>query len=412
MNKTYNDYRNYEPEKIRGVFMNRIFLFSLLSLFSSLFFLGCGSDNLIKDGEKALADKDYKNAIKYFKKAIKKNPSAIPLFYNLGAAAAYAGDTDEAISAFREVLRFSPGDTETMEFLAANLRQEGSIDSLKESHELLSEVITIADISPSEKSRALTSLALTELAFHRPDLALAHLLTARAITPDYAPAIYNLAKLYADELKQYPLANATMLKFQAISTSDPNMREKASEFIKENKLAAEAATQSAYVASPDIENDINNAIKEYQKSNYQKALDSCEKALKISPRDYNAALYKAYALFSMNQLHDALNAFAYASECDSSSSTPINMQAHINYILGNNKEAIRILTTIFIPKWPEEIYPIQVATYSFTKEKRFYEAAAYAELVIATMKNAQIPTAEFEAWFNETKRDWNITFKP
>lgn len=387
----------------------KLFPISILTLLFSIIFVGCGGDSLIKNGEIALANANYEEAVKCFKKATKKNPSAAPLFYNLGTAAARAGDTTEAIAAFREVLRFTPGDAEAMESLAAVLRDEGSIDSLKESHELLSQVVELTDISPIEKSRALTSLALTELAFHRSDLALAHLLTAKAITPDYAPAVYNLAKLYANELKQYPLANTTMLKFQAMNTSAPAMMEKAGEFIKSNKTAVEAATQREYVVSKEAEKHMDNAIKEYQNSNFQKTIDSCNKALEIAPRFYDAALYKAYALYSMNRLQDAVNAYALATDLDPTKADAAKMLAHVNYSLGNTKEAIRVLTTIVIPKWPEETYPMQIAAYAFTKENRYYETIAYGNLLIATLKNAQMPTSDFEEWLATIPK---VPFKP
>lgn len=392
----------------------KIFTYGFLSFLflTSFLFIGCGSDNLVKKGEDALANADYEAAAKYFKKATKKNPSAIPLFYNLGSAAMRAGDKTEAIAAFREVLRFIPGDSSAMESLAAVLRDEGSIDNLKESHELLSQVVALADISPFEKSRALTSLALTDMAFHRSDLALAHLLTAMAITPNYAPAVYNLAKLYADELKQYPLANTTMLKFQAMDSSDSSMLEKANDFITANKTAVAAAAQKPYVLSNEANNLLSNAINEYNKKNYQKSVDLFNKTLEIAPRSYEAAFYKANALYYMNKMHDSLNAYALAADIDTTKLEAVSTLASVNYSLGNTKEAIRILTTIAIPKWPTDANSIRIATYAFAKENRYYEAVVYGDLLIATLKNAQLPTNDFETWLNSIKKSMITTFRP
>ena len=143
---------------------------------------GCGRGGRdVADGERALAAGEFKKAASIFSAATKAHPSSVPLFYNLGVARALAGDSTAAIAAFRDVLRFVPGDLDASEALAAELRKTGSPAALSEAHDLLEFVLPYRDAA-GDRARTLNTLALVEEALRRDDLALARLLAARADT--------------------------------------------------------------------------------------------------------------------------------------------------------------------------------------------------------------------------------------
>lgn len=186
---------------------------------------GCARRHNIEDAEKALANGDYAEAAAQLKAAAKAHPSSVPLLYNLATAQSLAGDSAAAIASFRDVLRFTPGDLDASEALAAELRKGGSATQLGESHELLEFVIGYRE--GEEKARALNSLALTEMALHRDDLALARLLAARDAAPDYAPTHYNYALLCARDLNLPAVAMAQLDAFIAAAPDKPELLEAA-----------------------------------------------------------------------------------------------------------------------------------------------------------------------------------------
>lgn len=254
-------------------------------------FAGCGDKTPpVEEGERALANGDFKAAAKIFKAAVKAHPSSVPLHYNLGTAQSLAGDTAGAIASFREVLRFTPGDLDASEALAAELRKTGTSDALFESHELLEFVLPYRE-EPAARARLLNSLALTESALHRNDLALARFLAARDAAPGYAPTFYNLGHLCAHDLKIPAMAITWFDAFIAAAPDRPDLVDAARAQRKD--LAAKAASGS------QAEDDLKRGADAYTAGDYAQAVAIFTGS--VIPRQPDDPLGLRFATFAYSQ---------------------------------------------------------------------------------------------------------------
>lgn len=374
--------------------MAKYFPIGLLAL-SLLLYTGCGTDAHVK-GEEALAKGDYALAAKYFRKAAAKNPDSVDIFYNLAAACHRAGDIQGAASAYREVLRFVPGDMQSLEGLAAVLRETGTQSALASSHGHLSEILGYA-APGNEKARILASLALTEWALGREDLALGHLLAAKEEAPLYPAASFNLAKLLGDGLKLYPEATKEAELLLSVCKDD-----------EAKKLASSYANEiSVYLKEngrPETEPP-KRAIEEYRqglvargKGNLAAAESAFSRALSIDPGYYDAALALADLLNSANRLPEAYAAYGRACAAGPGQFEPAYKQALVAYKAKSTDDAIRILVHKAIPLWPARADSYMLLAYSYCVKARYYEARLFGSLYSAKAKAAGVDTAQFDGW--------------
>ncbi len=386
--------------------MTRTKTFSISALAAvlalSAFLAGCGDGkSAVTKGEEALAKGEFKTAAKYFKRAAAKNPNCMPLFYNLGAACALAGDTQGAISAFNEVLRFAPGDPDASEYLAAELAKTGRPEDVAKAHELLSELLSF-DNTPEVKARLYTSLSRCDIALHREDLALGHLLQARMTAPAYAPALFNLAKLQGDVLKLYTQAAATMESFTALSGANPGKVTKAREYCEGIRTLAANAANAPHTDKDDALALINKGAAEYAKNNYKIAEEFFGKALQADPHSYNAALYRAHALLAMNRTDEAAGLYAMAADLNPDAYDPAFMMVRCAYSAGNCEAAIRNLTQVVIPKWPGKPEAYEILSYAYGQTHRYYEARLFGELhVLASKASGKSADAFAKKWLSQ-----------
>lgn len=372
-------------------------------------FAGCGGEKpTVEEGERALAEGDFKAAAKIFKAAVKEHPSSVPLHYNLGTAQALAGDASGAISSFREVLRFTPGDLDASEALAAALRKTGTADALSEAHELLEFVLPYRE-EAAARARALNSLALVEEALRRDDLALARLLDARASTPAYAPTLYNLGHLCAAKFR-IPAAAAPLL--DAFLASAPDDAEAA-------KRATALRDEAARAVPPPYSHRANEAAAgliaqggaAYAKKDFAQAEQLFAQAANADPLDFDAIFNRANALVSLNRKDEAAAAFQAAAAINPGHFDAAFWAARIAYSAGDYPRAISLLTTSVIPRWPDEPQPLLYAAYAYAQQRRYYEARLYGALHLAALKKAtpKAKTADFEAWLAKLP---DLKFKP
>ena len=381
-------------------------LLSILPITASAILLaGCGGGSPVEKGEAALRRGDYAEAARQFKRAASKEPSAVPLLYNLGMALSRAGDHAGAAKAFRDVLRFTPGDLDAAEYLAAELRQTGRAEDLVQSHENLEEIVLKYRQDPTARARALSSLALTENALRRTDLALAHILLARQAAPDYAPALFNFAWICQNPLRLGVPARRAMEEFLAMPGADPEQVERAGEFIAALPKPPPPAAES----SPAAKELVARGKAEFDRKNFAVALDHFTRALDADPKAADAALDKAKALFNLNRAEEAAAAFAVAAELDATSFEPAYWQARIAYTAGDYDTALSLLTSRVIPFWPEKPDSYMIACYAFTQCKRYYEAHLYGELYVEAAKAAGQSPDDFSAWLSRLPP---ASFKP
>lgn len=377
--------------------------------------VGCGGRPPVESGEEALARGDYPAAAKFFKAAVKGNPSSVPLLYNLGTAQALAGDHSGAVLSFRDVLRFTPGDLDASEALAAELRQAGSAENLAESHELLDFVIGFRKTG-AERARALNSLALTEEALHRNDLAVARLVAALGADPGYAPAHYNMADLCAKALKLPIPARAAIDAFLATEPDDAALAAKAAA-LRDSAAALRVSVAAAipapysHATADEAKDFIRRGAEAYAKKDYAKAEELFAQAASADPLAFEARFNRANALLSANRMAEAGAAFGEAAALDPSRFDAAFWQARAAYESGDFAKAIELFTGRVIPSWPNEPQSYLFASYAYAQGQRYYEAevlgALYAEK--AAKANPKADTSAFGAWLDKLPK---TKFKP
>src|SRR4029079_5492849 len=128
----------------------------------------------------------YHNLVTLYTATLTRNPGCWMAHYNLGITLNEQGDTDGAISHYREAVELWPGYAEAHYNLGRLLVQKGQID------EAITHYEKAVEINPSDAD-AHNNLGATLLATGRTDDAIAHYRKALVIQPDYADASCNLA---------------------------------------------------------------------------------------------------------------------------------------------------------------------------------------------------------------------------
>ncbi len=372
-------------------------------LLALVFVSGCGGSSPAESGEAAFKNGDYKAAGKAFRKAAKDQGKSAALQYNLGVACAKSGDNIGAREAFEKALELDPSNAEASEYLAAILRDSGD---LPRSRAILDSLVVIAP-GGEPLARALNSIALTDLACNRADLALLRLFRARRADPGYAPTYFNLARIYADRYQLFHEAYLEYETYLRLAVEGDPMRPKAEEDIgKLRELGADRAPQGPNASpSASVRKLIADGATAYQKKRWSQAVDSFEKAIKADPKSYEAASYLAAALYAQNKLAEASAAYKRAEEVNPAIAEPVFMQGQLAYVQGNQAEALQILAGRVIPKWPSEARAYELAAYSACSLGQLYEARQFGEAYIDLMTAAGKPPTAFAKWFAQIPVD-------
>jgi len=372
--------------------MRRFLYLALLAALAA----GCGGGGGLEDGEKALALGNYQMAAKCFKNALKAHPSSISLLYNLGTAQAMSGDSKVAIATFRDILRLTPGDLDASEALAAELRKSGSPENLLESHDLLD--FTVSFRQGMEKARALNSLALTEMALRKNDLALARLIDAFDVAPGYAPTHFNYAVLLSRELNLPAKAVEELNKFTASPDAPAELSKKAKSL--RDSLVPRIAAPYSHKTTPEASALAKRGAEAYAKRDYKSAENAFAAASAADPLDFESALNRAHSLLALGRTAEARSAYAEASALNPARQDAAFWHPRLAYAEGDCEEATRLFTGVFIPQWPEDPQGILYATYAYTKLQRYYEARVYGALYLAVARksNPKAKLSDFESW--------------
>jgi len=128
----------------------------------------------------------YHDLVSLYTAILAKNPGCWMAHYNLGIALNEQGNTDGAISHYREAVQLWPGYAEAHYNLGRLLAQKGRVDDAVAHYEKALET------NPSDAD-AHNNLGVTLLAVGRVDEAIAHYRKALLIKPNYADAFCNLA---------------------------------------------------------------------------------------------------------------------------------------------------------------------------------------------------------------------------
>jgi tetratricopeptide (TPR) repeat protein len=170
---------------------------------------GCRRD-LVSKGIEAVEKGRIQQAETYFRQAAESNPTDADAQANLSIVLLKAGQTNAALAAFQRTADLAPDDPRPFEFM-------GDISSAagqwKSAAAFLAEAVRRNPRSP----QALNALAVAELQTVGPQAARARLTQALDIAPNFSPALFNLALLNRDWLKNPTEAQKLFRRYIKVS---------------------------------------------------------------------------------------------------------------------------------------------------------------------------------------------------
>ena len=160
--------------------------------------LGCGSrdpDRLMEQGVRAYERGRYRTAARAFGRAIQLEPRNPAARLWCGVALWKTGSDDRAIPHFLEAAALDPANPLPLEYAAlAHARRGEWLETAKR----LNEAFRRMPDSP----RILNAMGVASFLRGSPSASLAQLMQALRVSPQYAPALFNAARLNRDSLDQ------------------------------------------------------------------------------------------------------------------------------------------------------------------------------------------------------------------
>lgn len=176
-------------------------------------------------------------AVAYFESSRRLMPQLFEPVYSLAVIAFEEGDYPRARTLFGEAAQLRTRDPRPLEYIARTYTGESGRRNARRS---LYEALLRAPQSP----RILTSLALVELEDHGPSAAVSFLMQALENDPNYAPALYNLGRIYANWPDQNDHAIAYYNQYLAVA---PNTEQRS------RALRAVARLERGEAPEPEVE---------------------------------------------------------------------------------------------------------------------------------------------------------------
>jgi len=256
--------------------MKRVFIgLFCLSVSCSIFLsAGCGGS-----GAKSLAQAlalvesgDYAEATPLLEKAAEEFPESASAWCNLGVCYLAQDRANDAISALRKGVDLASGSAEAYEYLGRAYLAAGSLDDARE-------VLVTANTIEPGNPRILTAIGVVEMKAGKLKAAFASTMDALDIDSAYAPALYNIAVLYRDQLKNKQLAEKFFRRFLAAAPSDPRASE-AQAFLNPQAAVRESPAKGL----------VEKAKRHMQDEDYDAAIVALTEAIKKDP-GYSEAVW-------------------------------------------------------------------------------------------------------------------------
>jgi superkiller protein 3 len=265
---------------------------------------GCGGDpgaQAFEEGLRQIEQGHYARAKVLLEKSITRRPTSdenARAHNYLGLASSRLGQLDQAIKAFEESIRLDPGyfepsynlavlmhrvgkvqrarqllhetsvhhgnDTRALEFLAHTYLEEEAWSSARD---ILERVLEQAPGSPS----ALTSMGLAAGGLEGPEARVAYLMRALEQSPDYAPALFDLALTYERELNDPDKAVTFYGRFLAVA-KEGGEREYARKAYENLLLSGSGPDESDDALAVPQEEDVPNPVTSSEKRSYDELL--------------------------------------------------------------------------------------------------------------------------------------------
>ena len=265
---------------------------------------GCDSSSgqkAIEAGIRALETGDATSAVHHWEKARRKRPGSSAVYYNLGTAYWLVGELEKAEKAFIQANALAEeGSPKALEFLGHVRLQRNDVDGARDAFEQAGDD---QDLS----ARLEVAKALTEIHAQpqRQVTAQAYLNGALRIDPTYAPALYNLASLQRDSLKDPEEAARTFKRYIKAAPQDNDHVQKARDNIRrmeESGTSTATGHQPPDGVIPPPSTHANALVAKARAemaTHPQAALASLERAVAMDPAHADALWLQAQVLTSI-----------------------------------------------------------------------------------------------------------------
>ncbi len=289
----------------------------------------------------------YHNLLTLYTATLTRNPGCWMAHYNLGIALNEQGDTDGAISHYREAVELRPVYEEAHYNLGRLLAQKGLVEQAIAHYE------KALEINPYDAD-AHNNLGATLLANGRTDEAIAHYRKALMIQPDYADASCNLAGalLSKDDL------DGAIAYYSACIALSPNQ--------------------------PEAQYNLASAL--FRRNRMDEAIVHYQKVLELSPDNADARANMGSAYLAKGHIQDAIAEYRHVLRI-----APDNVasQSNLAWLLAtaadpalrNGPEAVLLAERAESESSRGENHPIvlRILAAAYAETGRFVEAKKTAE---------------------------------
>jgi Flp pilus assembly protein TadD len=224
----------------------------------------------LEEGIEALDKGNPTKAVAILEKLVAAEPANASACANLGIAYLKTGKPTEAIDQFQRAAGLNTEDSRPLEYLAAMQKSAGR---LEEARDLLTQAYYRQPLSP----RILTAMASLELYLKGADDARIWLRQALAVSPHYAPALYNMGLLHQNWLNDPAQAKIYFQQFAKYAGTDPR-----AQGIRNGAWPARSSGKSGG-ADPEIETLLNPIRLAIASENYDEALVLLQQGRKRHP---------------------------------------------------------------------------------------------------------------------------------
>jgi tetratricopeptide (TPR) repeat protein len=259
-------------------------------------------------------------AVKWLEKAVGEEPGSATACANLGIAYYQLKKTEAALEQFQKAANLAPKDARALEYVALIQVENGRWN---EAREALVQAYQRVPLSP----RVLTAMANVELQLKGADAALPWLKQALAVSPPYAPALYNMAVLQRDAFNNPAEAQSHIERYRKVAGKESKVKDVRRFLSERAPLRAGAAqrAESSAIGTPALKfkkqtaRDTAAAIEAnrqgltyYQQRDWNRAIYYFTRAVESDPLQPNAYYNLGLAYRENGEGANARDAFIYA----------------------------------------------------------------------------------------------------
>ncbi len=333
--------------------MKKHVLFSTISLVLTALAMssGCRRDPLAA-GIRALENGNLPKAEALFSKVLEQDPGDASALMNLSIVQLKTGNTEAALSGFRQVADLATEDIRPLAYMASLYMDN---NRWREATDILNEASRRDSRSPA----IMTAQALVDLYTTGATSARDRLIHVLAMAPSYAPALFNMAVIERDWLKNPIEGRKYFQRYLAVAKNDshtPIARAALLERIPTpttRKIVPPEAPPPAAKSTPVTARDpkkateaFSLAVRYHQSRDMNKAIQEYSRAIQNDPMMAGAHFNLGLLLREKGDLEKARDSFEHALQCAPGMTDARYMLGLILNTLGDDTRAIAHFTTI------------------------------------------------------------------